>query len=149
MTTSSNETDSPLSPPMLSASARPGFPWRVFPVGLLYFYGGLLIVLGVTTVFMLLGGCCISVDRNHLASGAQVWGFIVFHILLGVHGCLAIAVGRNLWRRNWKRSLGFFAGAIGAMIMVYVTAYIILSLSPGMQRWPPSIDTVAETAPKS
>lgn len=152
MTTDSNESNPYSSPHAPSASDlldHHRFPWRVIPVVVLYVYGGLLVVLCLTTVYMLLGGCSISVDKNHRASNAQAWGMMLCHILIGVHGCFAIFAGRSLWKRHWRRCFIFFAGAVAVMITVAVTTYVVLRLPPGteLRSSPKTVGVVLPNAP--
>jgi hypothetical protein len=122
----------PCCPPRASDTFYDGgFPWWILPVVLLYLYGGCFVVLGVTTVFMLLCGCSMSLDRNHSASNAQAWGIMLWHVLISVHGCLAIISGHSLWKRRWRRALVFLAGAVGVVVLLAVTMYIVLILPPG------------------
>ena len=126
-------TPPPIAPPRASHSR-----WRIVATVLLYFYGGLAVLDSAASLFMLLGGCGVLIGHRRLASDVQI-GFIMFGaVLLGVHGCFAIALGRYVWKQHWRRSVAVVAGAIVLAIMVYMTGFIVDRLPPGEQFPPPS-----------
>jgi uncharacterized membrane protein YedE/YeeE len=99
-----------------------------------------MVLNSVSTLYMLLGGCSLSIGRTR-ASEAQIVVVMFGMVILGIHGCFAIAVGRYLWKRRWKRSAIAFAGAIVLAIIVYATVCIVDHLPPG-KPWPPQSSSV-------
>ena len=140
MATGSNE-DNPYRSPAASgtrtAPTRGGVWPLIVPVGLLYFYGALVVLYGASFLYMLLGGCSLSDGRTQ-ASDAQVVGVMFGLVVLAIHGCFAIANGRYLWKRRWRRSAVAFAVAMVLAIIVGATIVIVNRLPPGKPLLPQS-----------
>jgi hypothetical protein len=141
MTTESNESNPYCSPQTPGVSNQPiqhNFPWRIVPVILFSLYGGIVVLNSVIFTYMVLGGCSVSVNRTHSASQAQTGVILAAAILMGIHGCCAIAVGRYIWKQRWQRSFIAFAGAVLLMILIGVCTLFVDQLPSGRQRLMPN-----------
>jgi len=119
--------------------ARRCSPWRIVSVVLLFIYGGLSLLVGVVSAFMLLAGCCMLIrdpqqpDHVYVVSDAQRLAMSLGWVLLGGHGCFAISLGRSLWKQRGWRSVAAAAGAIVLAVMMYVTFCSVHRLPSGRQ----------------
>ncbi len=131
----SNPYRSPSSAGTPTEPVRKRFPWRIVPVIILYLYGGLLVLESVASC-----GWGVFFRVRYFGSSILVWGTICAWFLLGVHGCLAIAMGRHLWKQRWRRSVVTFAWAIVLLILAAGTWCILFvlvhyRLNDTMGRW--------------
>jgi hypothetical protein len=134
--TDSNDANpycSPLAVGVAIASPQRRFPSnaaRAVAAVLLFVYGGLAMAFGSTGSFMLLGGCSVHIG-DRCASDAQMWLVLCQMALVSAHGCFAIAVGRNVWKRRWKRSVCYLAGALSMVLVIAMMNCIVHQLPPG------------------
>jgi hypothetical protein len=109
-----NETDPSRSPVKISApfdldsaqasAAGRRFRWRVIPVTLLYIYGACLLASGLMCVVAVFVGIFVSGRGTPIDSGHPGERFpLIVSPGAAALGCLFLYMGRNLWRKQWRR----------------------------------------------
>jgi hypothetical protein len=147
-----NETNPYRSPPPSDATAvsppptHPERAWRIVPVVLLYLYGSLAMFYSIVTLYLLLGGCGVTIDRTHRASTTQILVIMLAMVLLALHGACAIALGRYIRQQRSRRAGIAFAAAILLAALIGATQMVVHHLPPGPERRSPAANAAIPPA---
>ncbi len=146
----------PYRPPLVqNASAEPArrhFQWRIVTVVALLIYGVLAALYGAVALLCYVPGATGLVVPNagdaqwHRISDAQICVGTFALAVMGIHGCLAIAAGRYLWIRCWRRCAIALASAVVLLAIFCMAIYIFPRLPPGCPLLPRHAKSV-ETLP--
>ena len=125
MTTDPNEPNPYRSPPEVEVSGKTadqGPPWRILPALLLLFCGGWLTLTSLISLFMLFGGCSLVDSHGSRASADEISIAMIKMFLCAVQGCFAMAAGRYVWKRRWKRC----AVAVTVAVILWIVVFLVI-----------------------